>query len=50
MASATTSKLVPELFREYGEITRIALNNYLPSREPRRYLVQRHRRSLLQYV
>jgi geranylgeranyl diphosphate synthase, type II len=38
MASATTSKLVPELFREYGEITRIALNKYLPSREPRRYL------------
>ena len=38
MASATTSKLVPELFREYGEITRLALNKYLPSGEPRRYL------------
>jgi len=38
MRAATESKLVPEIFREYGEITRAALNEYLPSKEPRRYL------------
>src|SRR5258708_36159528 len=33
-----TSTLVPDTLREYGDITRAALRNYLPSREPRRYL------------
>jgi geranylgeranyl diphosphate synthase type II len=32
------STLVPELLREYGDIVRNALPNYLPQREPRRYL------------
>jgi len=35
---ATTSQLVPAMLREYGDLTRAALANYLPSREPRRYL------------
>jgi geranylgeranyl diphosphate synthase type II len=33
-----TSTLVPDTLREYGGLTRAALRNYLPSREPRRYL------------
>jgi len=36
--SGTTSPLVPAMLREYGELTRAALTEYLPSREPRRYL------------
>ena len=38
MTAAAGSKLVPEIFCEYGEITRAALAEYLPSKEPRRYL------------
>jgi geranylgeranyl diphosphate synthase, type II len=34
----TTSGLVPEMLREYGDLTRAAITKYLPSREPRRYL------------
>ena len=30
--------LAPAILREYGELTRTALRDYLPSREPRRYL------------
>jgi geranylgeranyl diphosphate synthase, type II len=33
-----SSSLVPAMLREYGDLTRAALVNYLPSREPRRYL------------
>jgi len=39
--TATTgaeSDLVPAVLREYGDITRAALKDYLPAREPRRYL------------
>src|SRR5271170_4411129 len=36
--SSTTSRLVPTMLREYGDLTRAALTRYLPSREPRRYL------------
>jgi geranylgeranyl diphosphate synthase, type II len=36
--SSTTSRLVPAMLREYGELTRAALTKYLPSREPRLYL------------
>jgi len=36
--SNTTSRLVPEMLREYGDLTRAALTRYLPSKEPRRYL------------
>jgi geranylgeranyl diphosphate synthase, type II len=39
--TATTgaeSDLVPTVLREYGDITRAALKDYLPTREPRRYL------------
>ena len=32
------SSLVPDTLREYGELTRTALRDYLPAREPRRYL------------
>jgi geranylgeranyl diphosphate synthase, type II len=35
---AVTSELVPALLREYGALTRAALKDYLPSREPQRYL------------
>ncbi len=38
MAAADLPKLVPEVLREYSEITREALREYLPSREPRRHL------------
>ncbi len=38
MNNGSTSALVPTVLREYGEITREALKEYLPSREPRRYL------------
>ncbi len=33
-----TSTLVSDTLREYGELTRAAVRNYLPAREPRRYL------------
>jgi len=36
--NGSTSALVPTVLREYGEITSEALKEYLPSREPRRYL------------
>lgn len=32
------AQLVPEVLEEYGAITRAALKDYLPSREPRRHL------------
>src|SRR6202451_4752542 len=32
------STLVPDMLREYGELTRAAVRDYLPAREPRRYL------------
>jgi len=38
MSDCTTSTLVSTVLREYGEVTRTALRNYLPDREPRRYL------------
>lgn len=38
MATNGKSTLVPAMLREYGEVTRKALKQYLPSREPRRYL------------
>jgi len=37
-SAAKGTNLVPEVLREYGAITRAALRDYLPSREPRRYL------------
>src|SRR5580658_10077221 len=33
-----TSTMVPDILREYGELIRAAVRNYLPAREPRRYL------------
>jgi geranylgeranyl diphosphate synthase type II len=36
--SVITPKLVSETLQEYGTITRAALKDYLPSREPQRYL------------
>jgi geranylgeranyl diphosphate synthase, type II len=33
-----TSTLVPEILNEYGTMTRAALRDYLPAREPRRHL------------
>jgi len=38
MLTTATPKLVSEMLQEYGTITRTALKDYLPSREPRRYL------------
>ena len=38
MHTAITPKVVNETLQEYGTITRAALKNYLPSREPQRYL------------
>src|SRR5690242_2895219 len=38
MATNGKSTLVPGMLREYGEITRGALKQYLPSHEPRRFL------------
>ena len=37
-ANNGTSSLVSAMLREYGEITTAALREYLPTREPRRYL------------
>src|SRR5271167_1212957 len=37
-SAANPTELVPEVLREYGAITRSVLRDYLPSREPRRYL------------
>ena len=36
--SGSGPNLVSEMLREYGDLTRAALVQYLPSREPRRYL------------
>lgn len=38
MAESVTSDLVPTMLREYGAITRAAMQQYLPAREPRRFL------------
>jgi geranylgeranyl diphosphate synthase type II len=38
MSAAVTSNLIPEMLREYGELTRAALKAYLPSQRPRRHL------------
>jgi geranylgeranyl diphosphate synthase, type II len=38
MRAGATSSLVSSVLREYGQITRVALRDYLPSREPRRFL------------
>jgi len=38
MTVCPTSTLVSTVLREYGEVTRAALRDYLPDREPRRYL------------
>ncbi len=38
MSAAVTSGLIPEMLREYGDVTRAALNDYLPTRTPRRHL------------
>jgi geranylgeranyl diphosphate synthase, type II len=38
MREPATSRLVAELLREYGSVVRAQLENYLPSKEPRRYL------------
>ena len=38
MCAAVTSELIPEMLREYGDVTRAALNDYLPTRTPRRHL------------
>jgi geranylgeranyl diphosphate synthase, type II len=38
MAKPLTSALVPQMLQEYGAVTRAAMKNYLPAREPRRYL------------
>lgn len=39
MSSAVTSDVIPELLREYGDVTRDALADYLPSDQPQqRYL------------
>jgi geranylgeranyl diphosphate synthase type II len=35
---AASAQLVPEILREYGEVTRVALCDYLGPREPRRHL------------
>jgi len=37
-SSATPDDLVPELLQEYGEVTRVALCDYLGPREPQRHL------------
>ena len=37
-AARPQSGLVPELLREYGAVVRAALPDYLPEKEPRRYL------------
>jgi geranylgeranyl diphosphate synthase type II len=38
MPATITPDLVPATLREYGELTRAALREYLPAGEPRRYL------------
>jgi geranylgeranyl diphosphate synthase type II len=38
MNAAVTSAVIPQMLREYGQITRDALKNYLPSGTPRRHL------------
>jgi geranylgeranyl diphosphate synthase type II len=38
VSTGSTLALVPSVLREYGETTRAALQQYLPVREPRRYL------------
>jgi geranylgeranyl diphosphate synthase type II len=38
MAALENSRLVPDILREYGAMTRAALYKYLPSGEPRRHL------------
>ena len=38
MTSSTNSTLVSTMLHEYGDVTRAALREYLPEREPRRYL------------
>lgn len=38
MTAQSTISVVPRMLREYGEITRAALKEYLPSRQPRRFL------------
>ena len=38
MPTPLTSALVPQMLQEYGAVTRAAMKNYLPAREPRRYL------------
>jgi geranylgeranyl diphosphate synthase type II len=38
MQSVVTPKVVNETLQQYGTLTRAALKNYLPSREPQRYL------------
>jgi len=35
---AVTSELIPEMLREYGEVTRAALKRYIPERAPQRHL------------
>lgn len=38
MGEAVTSDLVPQMLQEYGRITRDVLQQYLPSRSPKRHL------------
>lgn len=38
MDYAFTTSLVSEMLREYGKLTRAAMREYLPAREPRQYL------------
>jgi geranylgeranyl diphosphate synthase type II len=38
MTSTVTAGLVRDTLREYGDLTRAALKNYLPAREPRQFL------------
>lgn len=38
MVEEESSSLAPAMLREYGDLTRMAVRDYLPSREPRRYL------------
>jgi hypothetical protein len=38
MMNEAALNLAPSMLQEYGDITRAALREYLPSGEPRRYL------------
>ncbi len=38
MHAAVTDRLIPEMLREYGDVTRTALRRYLPDRAPQRHL------------